>query len=364
MAASPFAFFRATNRLFWADAARRPELARFAVTTWIHGDLHLDNLGVRDEDDGTIGYGLVDFDETLIADYQLDLWRLMASLIVVGRSAGRSNAMLRDAVDAFTDSYVETLAAPDVAVRRFTAASTAGPIGRLLTQAAARVPSVLTSWTHGGRLAADDLMPVSAATENELRTAFASYTAARWPNRTRVPVLTVKSVAARLHAGMGSLGVQRYYVLVEGEGTTAADVILDVKEQRAPAGAAYTRASTGARNEGERAVLGSRALDQNTERYLGWLLLDGRPFLVRALTRHRDSLELDEHWEELRAIAATWGAVVAVAHARGRRDFAAVVSARIATDRSAFRELVWTQAARTAEQNLLDYTAFRRRGEP
>ena len=42
-------------------------------------------------------------------------------------------------------------------------------------------------------------------------------------------------MAERLHAGVGSLGVKRYYVLIEGPSTGQSDDrILDVKAQGAP----------------------------------------------------------------------------------------------------------------------------------
>src|SRR5262245_32397039 len=77
MKASPFAFFRGTDHLYWKDLGQSPDLSTYggqsATRAWIGGDMHVDNTGAFDDDEGTIVFAINDFDEAIIADYQLDV---------------------------------------------------------------------------------------------------------------------------------------------------------------------------------------------------------------------------------------------------------------------------------------------------
>src|SRR6185436_6889153 len=108
MKESPFAFFRGTNHLYWGDFGTSDDLAFYGATpasrTWLAGDMHVDNTGAFDDDEGTIVFGINDFDEAVIADYQLDVWRMAVSLVLVARQNG---AFSRSAVDALLDAFSE-----------------------------------------------------------------------------------------------------------------------------------------------------------------------------------------------------------------------------------------------------------------
>src|SRR5205814_854996 len=91
---SPFAFFRGTNHLFWSDFGKSDLLDRFGggkkTRLWVCGDAHHDNFGSFADASGRLVYDLDDFDETVVADYQLDLWRLGTSLALSGRELKRN----------------------------------------------------------------------------------------------------------------------------------------------------------------------------------------------------------------------------------------------------------------------------------
>ncbi|NEP03398.1 MAG: DUF2252 domain-containing protein [Okeania sp. SIO4D6] len=53
MQESEFAFYRATNHLFWQDFANDSRLSKFGnpnTKTWILGDCHVDNFGAYNND--------------------------------------------------------------------------------------------------------------------------------------------------------------------------------------------------------------------------------------------------------------------------------------------------------------------------
>ncbi len=379
LAQSPSIFFRGTNHLFWADQAHRADLAIYGVDTWIEGDLHTDNVGSTLDDTGTAVFGMNDFDEAIVGDYQLDLRRLATSLVLEGRAAGVSDKDIHTALDAMSEAYLDQLdddrKNDDENDRRFTAGATTGAIHDLLVSAAGNTNAdLLGKWTvldtDGRRVldpANEDLEPVDIA---PVAAALGAGYAATLHKPIAAAQLAVKSVARRLHAGLGSLGVERYYVLVEGP--TAADgddVILDVKAEPGATGAAYV-AAPDADSEGERAATAERALDVHVDDWLGWLSLGGRSFAVRAISPGKGSLagKAFSGASKLKDTATQLGRIVATFHARGDEDFdpawvpfdfEAAVHELTDGDHAGFRALLWARASSQADQVAKDWAAWK-----
>ena len=90
MAASPFAFFRGTAHLYWDRYGEDPRLDVLGAAdtvTVIQGDAHVLNFGAFDDDRGEVVYDLNDFDESVLADVQLDVWRFAASIALMDDQA-------------------------------------------------------------------------------------------------------------------------------------------------------------------------------------------------------------------------------------------------------------------------------------
>ena len=91
MSESIFAFFRATNHLYWSDYGSSPLLATFGGPTtrvWLQGDAHCDNISALLTNQNAVVFDLDDFDDTPIADYQLDLWRMAVSILLAVQENG------------------------------------------------------------------------------------------------------------------------------------------------------------------------------------------------------------------------------------------------------------------------------------
>ena len=86
MSRSPYRFFRGTNHLFWADVWNDWRSYLFGglldSQTWLQGDAHVYNHGAYGDDRQGMHYGMDDFDDAVIADYQYDLWRHTASMVL------------------------------------------------------------------------------------------------------------------------------------------------------------------------------------------------------------------------------------------------------------------------------------------
>ncbi len=138
----------------------------------------------------------------------------------------------------------------------------------------------------------------------------------------------VLDVARRVGSGIGSFGVDRFYVLLAGEERPAAAdddaydvpsddraaeedkhsrraVILDVKEEPSPAARDAFEATSGKtgdaawfdhlfKNQAARAVKAQRAITSLTDPYAGWAKIDERDFVVRERSPYKASFDLDE----------------------------------------------------------------------
>ena len=80
MAADPFAFYRGTACLFYADMASAQDHWADERTgrVWIHGDLHVENFGTYMNSHGELIFDVNDFDEAYLGHFSWDLRRFLA----------------------------------------------------------------------------------------------------------------------------------------------------------------------------------------------------------------------------------------------------------------------------------------------
>lgn len=397
MGDSLMSFFRATNYLFWSDYARSPLLRDFggskATRIWLHGDCHVENISAITTHTDDIVYGLDDFDDAVIGDYQLDLWRLATSLILLLRERGGFTGSDEvNILNALSGSYLSTLASVrdnnSELTRTFTANNTPSPLSDFLVETKRkagrlRMLDKLTSKASGRRIFDfyhPDILPVEAPVAAAITAGLPDYvTGLPASLRSKPGYFTVKSVAQRLRGGMGSLGMARYYVLIEGPSASEDDDrVLDLKAQATPAPWPFVdldvRNQILAATNGDQAlrtVLAARALASQPDDHLGTLLLFGTRFSVRERTPARGTLDVNELSSPTRVqkMAEVWGAVLAIAHARADRDTSASLVPynfenelllRVGGNGENFRARVRQVALSYAQQVAADHAAFSR----
>ena len=116
--------------------------------------------------------------------------------------------------------------------------------------------------------------------------------------------------------GTGSVGLRDYCIYFEGNG--AGDpLFLQVKEEPGSAYAPYLPDAHVIQHNGQRVAQGQRAMQMQSDPFLGWTRIGGRQFLVRQLNDHKGSIEMDDLRDDgLSAYAEVCGELLARGHAR------------------------------------------------
>jgi uncharacterized protein (DUF2252 family) len=348
------------------------------------GDVHVGNIGAFDDGADEVVFDLNDYDESVLADYQLDLWRLAVSVELLGREQGLSGQDVEAAVSGLMAAYratiLETVSSDVESGRRRTVDTTSGALQVFLQDTIdsnSRV-EMLDKWSPvsaGGRgfdFEDDRLAPLSAEDYVAMEAALVEYgDTLRGALPYDPAYFQVKDIAHRLGAGVGSYGTPRFYILIEGAtGGDDDDRILDVKEQGTPAAGSAVAARVQVSTPAERVALGARGLSSATNPHRGWLTFQGGSFSVTERSPWKEDFPLEDLTSGplLLELAQVWGAVLADAHARADNDFEsgglrysfeAELAPLIEGDNGmAFDAVGLTVAREYADQAEADYAVF------
>lgn len=130
--------------------------------------------------------------------------------------------------------------------------------------------------------------------------------------------MRVKDVAERRGQGTASLGLVRYYVMIEGANTDATDdLLLEFKQARRSALEGLVPPSAHVVvGDADRVVHGQRVQLVSGDRFYGSIKHQGISFLVRERSWFRDDIDLDDlSFGKWREYAELCGGLLAQAHA-------------------------------------------------
>ena len=363
MRADPFIFLRGSCHLFYARLPREP-LFTAAPLAWLCGDLHLENFGSFKGDNRLAYFDINDFDEAILAPCTLDLVRFLASVQLGARSLGVTPPEAGLLGRVFIDAYAAALAEGKARwVERETAV---GLVRDLLAGLGERKrPAFLDTRTElkgkHRRIRCDGkkALPVDDARRADVE-AFITRFASTRPDPGFYRPLDV----ARRIAGTGSLGVERYIVLVEGKGSPDGNYLLDLKEalpsSLAPWGAAPQPPWP---DEASRVVTLQKRLQAIPMAFLQAVELKGKPCILRGLQPSEDRVALDAWNGKLRRleeVLGTMGQVVAWAHLRSAgRQGSAIADAFVDFgQQTGWREALVEQAEYAAASVVADWQAY------
>lgn len=227
---NPFAFLRGTAHLFYEDWPNHSPLDD-APPTWISGDLHLENFGSYRGDNGLAYFDLNDFDEAVLAPPTWEVARFVTSVLVAADTLKLPRAEGVLLGKAFLTSYSTALV--EGKSRWIERDCATGMVRKLLRAVERRSHRVmLKERTTGSGLDCrlrnyeGRILPATPA-DRRMVVELVSQFAEHRPDPRFYNVLDV----ARRVAGLGSLGVPRYAVLIRGADRKNGHRLLDLKQE-------------------------------------------------------------------------------------------------------------------------------------
>lgn len=382
MMASPFGYFRGAVPVMAYDLSLLP---RTALTTQLCGDAHVRNLGAYAGPDGRLLFDINDFDETMEGPFEWDVKRMATSLVLAGREAGEKRLHCREATRVFLEQYRTTMwelaRIPVLGVARYQVRRLrdVAPVDGILRMAERATPlHTLEALTElvgpagkkgsgkgmagkgvAGKSVARRfktvkpvLTSVTGVVRQQVLDSLALYGESLEPQRRRMLAQYVPVDVAFKVVGTGSVGLRDYVIYLQGNG--AGDpLFLQVKEEVQSAYVPYLGGARKKEHQGRRVVDGERAMQVQSDPFLGWTTLDGREYLVRQLNDHKATImPQDLKATGLLEYAGVCGELLARGHARAGE--CAMVAGYIGTSER-FDEAVGRFAAAYADQTEKDW---------
>lgn len=312
MASDPFAFYRGSACVFYADVVHDddPWANERTSRVWIHGDLHAQNFGTYMDDEGVLVFDVNDFDEAYVGHFTWDIKRLVASVALLAWIKAISDADIARLIECYVRAYVDQ-------VRFFVANDHDHAYALTLDTTDGYVRDVLIQALSSTRIALLDRMTrveqperrfkmepgVRRLDDTERATVERAYQEylATIPQDKRFSSITyrIKDVIGASGFGIGSAGLSAYDLLVEGQTQALEnDVILSMKQGNVAAASRVVddpRIRSYFRHEGHRTAVSRRALQANTDPWLGYTEIDGVGYVVQELSPY----EADLDWSSL-----------------------------------------------------------------
>ena len=363
MRASPFTFLRGTCHLFY----QRLPVARVLEQpprVCVCGDLHLENFGSYKGDNRLAYFDINDFDEAVLAPCTWDLVRFLASVRLGMAELKVEASGIARLCQVFLDAYANALAAGKA--RWLERETSEGLIGELLHAIGSRSrPEFLDLRTQRKgkrrmiRIDGRKALPASDKQRQQV-TAFMEEFAARQEQPDFFRILDL----ARRIAGTGSLGVERYAILVQGRGSPDGNFLFDLKQALPSSLLPYLKLTQPKWNsEADRVVAVQRRVQAVSMAFLQPVAMGKQAYILRALQPSEDRVALD-HWNgkiaRLESVMASMGEVLAWGHLRsGGRDGSAIADELIEFGaKSKWKSRVAQIADQCAEQVRRDWVTY------
>ena len=329
MAESPFGYFRGAVPVMAADLAVLPNTG---IVSQLCGDAHVRNVGAYAAPDGRLVFDINDFDETIRGPFEWDLKRMAASVSLAGRGSGHKDSAIRRAVELCIERYTAQMRAfakmPHLEVGRFQVhrLGQVEPVHAALLKAERATPQhTLDQLTEpvagkGGERRFKVIKPmltrVTGAQAAAVLASLEPYKQMLEPQRQHLLGFYRPVDVAFKVVGTGSVGLRDYCIYFEGNGP-GDPLFLQIKEEPASGYTAYLPDAHPDPHNGKRTADGQRAMQLQSDPFLGWTHMGGRQYLVRQLNDHKGSIELDDlAGGGLAAFAEVCGELLARGHGR------------------------------------------------
>ncbi|PRC90807.1 DUF2252 domain-containing protein [Solimicrobium silvestre] len=338
MRTNPFVFLRGTCHLFY-ERLPKNSIFKSAPLTWNCGDMHLENFGSYKGDNRLAYFDMNDFDEAALAPLSWELVRLLTSILIGAESLSASQYEAYALCETLVDAYAKALTTgKSTWVERETSH---GIIHQLLNDLRDRQrPAYLDKRTTAkGRgknktrtINIDGKKALAAtAQQRAIVTKVINDYASTQPNPEFFEVLDV----ARRIAGTGSLGVDRFVILVKGKGSPDGNYLLDLKNAMPSTLVSNLKTRQPKwETEAHRVVDIEHRMQSVSMAFLTAVKIGNEGYILRALQPSEDRISLNRNqhtMQELHKTVSCLANIVASAHLRSTgRDGSAIADELIA----------------------------------
>ena len=366
-----FGFFRGTCHLFYRDLAQT-SILNSAPVGWICGDLHLENFGAYKGDNRHIYFGIDDLDEGVLAPYTWDLVRLVTSIFVAADSLALKRSEAEKLAQVCLTSYATAVSTGKVQV--VVADSATGLVADLLEDVHRRQRNDFlderTKLFNDRRQLKVDGKKILEISQQRFHQVTQSIDL--WAKTQVNPnFFEVLDIGFRV-AGTGSLGLDRYLILVAGNGSPHANYLFDLKQQPGSSLEPYLALAelSGTRieqpqwpNSATRVLTIQQLVQPTPPALLAALELNGDSYLLRELQPTQDKISLKAGkigLAQLAKLIDTMARVTAAAHLHGSGKLGAAIAADLICfgTKLDWQQSVLDYAASYAKQVAIDYQDF------
>lgn len=318
MRSSLYRFFRGTPHLYYQDWP--VSALDQAPLVWSCGDLHLENFGSYKGDNRLVYFDISDFEDAILTPAARELTRFVSSVLIAARSLGIGSRDMVALAHLYLRSY--TAALKDGQARWVERATAKGMVKDLLSELKQRTRrqllderTLLSGRARKLQIDFKRTLPVPEVAHARIAAFMRKY-AAKQPDPNFYKLLDV----ARRIAGISSLGLPRYVLLVEGEGSPHQNYLLDLKFAPPSAAADYTPTPQPEwKNHAERIVAVQRRIQAIPPALLHPVLVNRQPYVLRELQPTTDRLNLED-WDgklrRLEKVMVSMGEITAWAQLR------------------------------------------------
>lgn len=315
---------------------------------WLSGDYHAQNIGYFDDNEGSIVFDLNDADDSYIGPFYWDLIRFSTSLYLMMNETGigLTSVEVEDMVSFFLEVYQETLKSvngnPDeTKIELDESFITNGFVLDKLRSLKKKktLVGLLNKYTvvnNGKR--SFDFTNEKLAVPTHQQIANMTYHWHQYVDSLSKSFVTkvgntsyfaIKDIARRLDSGLGSQGVDKYYVLIEGITTSQDDdQLLEVKEEGYPS--LFNEGSTDSlqyntwfSTHADRVVTAKKALGRKVDEHLGSMGFMEKSFKVQRISPYKFGFENSDFLQaaDVYDVVKYAGVALGLAHARSDKDY-------------------------------------------
>lgn len=366
MRLNAFIFLRGACHLFYENWPRNSALHK-APRVWLCGDLHLENFGSYKGDNRLVYFDMNDFDEAVLGPCTWDIVRLLTSLLVGADSLRVKKKDAETLCQAYLTAYCRALAAGRA---RWVEPETAkGMVKDLLVSLMQRKRKNFlnerTKVVDGQRRFRTDhprQLAVSALERAQITSFFKAWAAQQPEPR----FFRLRDMVRRI-AGTGSLGVERFSLLVEGEGSPQSNYILDLKEAHPSALQPLAKQLKAPQpqwaNQAERVATIEQRVQTMPTALLTPVSFAGKPYVLREMQPTQDRMSLASCGGDLRQlqpIIETMGELTAWGQLRssGRQGSAIADELIDFAQQSRWRRAIFDFVQTCHAQVVADYQAY------